>query len=365
MKVRGNKFLKILDRYIGIPCVFFIGFLRNKKKLKPIKAESHFVLLKTNAIGDAILLSAVIQELRQNYPLCSISVVCGKSNVGIVKLLDGVDDIFCFSMRHPFKSLVAARKFGDFDILLDFGPWMRINALISACMHAEFKVGFKRPQMYRHYVYDAAISHCDNLHEVDNYRSLLRGIGVDIKGFLPRFKVLLNDICDEYVVFHPFPGGAMQLQRKWPLERWVELGKYVGQTLKKKILISGGKEDVVEAKKIGAVLRESGVDVVVLAGKTNLQDMLRILAGAQLLVSVNTGIMHLGAAVGTKIVALHGATDPKRWGPLTDKAIVIQSGDVCQPCISLGFESMCTDAICMKNITPEKVQVAVRAILES
>lgn len=366
MKLRGNKLLKKIDRYIGIPIVFFLGCLCKKQNFQRLSAKPRIVLLKTNAIGDAILLSAVIQELRGKYPGAQITVVCGKTNQNSVELLDGVDEIFCFAMGSPLKSLLAVRALGKFDVLFDFGPWMRINALIAACMKVNFKVGFKRRGMYRHYAYDAVVEHRDDLHELENYRNILRCAGVSPRGFMPRIMPEIESDSEDgdIVVFHPFPGGSMQIQRKWPLEKWCELGKIISKKRGNKICISGGREDVSEALQLCEALQKRGVSVDCLAGKANLKDMVRILANSCLLVSVNTGIMHLGAATGTPIVALHGATDPKRWGPLSNRAIVVQSGEPCQPCISLGFESTCTDPVCMEHITVEQVWKAVRVLLE-
>ena len=63
----------------------------------------------------------------------------------------------------------------------------------------------------------------------------------------------------------------------------------------------------------------------------------------------------MSAAVGVPLIALHGATSDLRWGPLSDKAIVVKSGENCQPCISLGFESHCQNPKCMEHITVDMV----------
>ena len=93
--------------------------------------------------------------------------------------------------------------------------------------------------------------------------------------------------------------------------------------------------------------------------------MVGILERARLVVSVDTGIMHLAAAVHAPLVALQGPTSKKRWGPLSDRAVVVRVGEKCRPCISLGFESNCDNPICMKNITVDMVLDAVDTVLKS
>ena len=120
-------------------------------------------------------------------------------------------------------------------------------------------------------------------------------------------------------------------------------------------MLSGAPSDRADAEHMESLLRERGVPAESIAGVYSLGEMIDVLAKAELVISVNTGIMHLAAAVRVPLIALHGATSELRWGPLSDRAVVVKSGEACQPCISLGFESKCTDPVCMRNITVDMV----------
>lgn len=367
MKERNNPWMKRLDKWIGCPLLFILGIFRNKKpaiNLDNIDVP-RIVLIKTAAIGDTIILSAMVDEIKRQYPRCSITVICSHNNLSMVKLIRGVDDIFIFEMKRPLQSFSALRHLGHFDLLLDFGPWPRINAVISWMVHVDYKVGFKRAHMYRHYVYDKWVEHLDTVHEIDNYRNILRGAGIQPADLLPSFIPSSNDLTPEtpYVVFHQYPGGSMENQRKWSEVCWVELGKRLYQMYHIRILLSGANMDAEAAEHTAQLLRQVGVPVENIAGKCSLSDMVAILAKARLVVSVNTGIMHLTAAVRAPLVALHGATSELRWGPLGDTSVVVKSGEPCQPCISLGFESNCNNPICMQNITVDMVMERVERLL--
>ena len=367
MKERNNPWMKRLDKWIGCPLLFILGIFRNKKpaiNLDNIDVP-RIVLIKTAAIGDTIILSAMVDEIKRQYPRCSITVICSHNNLSMVKLIRGVDDIFIFEMKRPLQSFSALRRLGHFDLLLDFGPWPRINAVISWMVHADYKVGFKRAHMYRHYVYDKWVEHLDTVHEIDNYRNILRGAGIQPADLLPSFIPSSNDLTPEtpYVVFHQYPGGSMENQRKWSEVCWVEVGKRLYQMYHIRILLSGANMDAEAAEHTAQLLRQVGVPVENIAGKCSLSDMVAILAKARLVVSVNTGIMHLTAAVRAPLVVLHGATSELRWGPLGDTSVVVKSGEPCQPCISLGFESNCNNPICMQNITVDMVMERVERLL--
>lgn len=155
----------------------------------------------------------------------------------------------------------------------------------------------------------------------------------------------------------------MQSQREWPLDNWLSLARILHEQYGLTICVSGGREDAFHAAKLVQQMQDKGISAKVLAGRYNLGQMINILQYAQLLVSVNTGIMHLGAATDTPMVALHGATSIQRWGPLNRRAVAINSGEPCQPCISLGFESDCQDPVCMRHITVEQVMQAIDSLL--
>lgn len=367
MKERNNPWMKRLDKWIGCPLLFVLGlFHRKQKKVNLDRIDApKIALIKTAAIGDTIVLSAMADEIKRQYPQSHITVICSNNNLSMVKLIRGVDDIFVFEMKKPLSSFSALKRLRRFNLLLDFGSWPRINGVISWIVRADYKVGFKRAHMHRHYIYDQWVEHLDSVHEIDNYRNILRAAGIQIIGLLPSFTPSSNDFVMEtpYIVFHQYPGGSMENQRKWSEACWVELGKRLCQMYHVHILLSGANMDAEEAEHTAQILRQVGVPTENIAGKYSLCDMVSLLAKARLVVSVNTGIMHLAAAVHAPLVALHGATSELRWGPLGDTSIVVKSGESCQPCISLGFESKCTDPICMQHITVdmvlEKAQIVI------
>ena len=75
--------------------------------------------------------------------------------------------------------------------------------------------------------------------------------------------------------------------------------------------------------------------------------------------------MHLGCAVGIPVVALHGPTNPVKWGPWSKKSMVISSQRNCSPCLSLGFEYGCNNNACMSDISVQQVFDAVNTVLHS
>ena len=359
---RNNPLLKKLDKWLGIPALYVLGKF-HRQHTCPV-SYTKIAIIKTAAVGDTIILSAMIEELKQAYPKAEITVICSKNNAAMVKTLAQIDHIEIFAMKHPWQSLKRIKSLGHYDLVLDFGPWPRINGVIAWKLNADYKVGFYRPDTYRHYIYDVKVEHSDKLHEIENYRNILRGAGIEPKGVLPNLRTDKRLLADDYAVLHLFPGGAMDIQRRWPNERWLELAEELYQQYGVKILLSGGQADREEAQAICDELQDRGVPAENIAGQYSLAEMASVLQYAKLVISVNTGIMHYAAAVGAPLVAIHGATSEIRWGPLSNNSIVVKSGESCQPCISLGFESKCTKPICMEHVKVEMVMEKIKLILE-
>lgn len=367
MGERNNPLLKKLDKWVGCPLIFGLGLFHRDHPCPVLSGvqKPRIALIKTAAVGDTIVLSAMVREIRHTYPEAIITVICTKNNLAMVKILPGIDAYYSFEMKKPLASLHHIKSLGSFDLLLDFGPWPRINSIIAWKADAAFKVGFKRPDTHRHYIYDAKVIHSDKLHEIENYRNILRAAQIPIVGYIPEFRTKEQLRPQEnYVVFHLYPGGAMEMQRSWPNSRWLELGKQLYQRYGTKILFSGGPADKEKAEIIASQMQQNGVPAENIAGMYSLKEMASILQYAKVVVLVNTGIMHYAAAVGVPLVAIHGATSVTRWGPLSEHAVVVKSNVSCQPCISLGFESKCTNPVCMDKVTVDMVMDKVNHLLE-
>lgn len=371
MRERGNKIYRFIDRYIGIPLIFLLGVMRFSHKgcVEHLRLGTKFILIKTAGIGDTILLSGIIGEIRNNNPSADITVICANGNFAAAKMLD-VNHIEMFDLSSPIKSLWGIRRLSSFDYLFDFAPWAKINSVISYVAKAYIKIGFKRQRMYRHYVYDYYVEHSDTLHELDNYRALLKKAGLSIHGVKPILeleKLRLNDVSVrfyKYIVFHAFPGGSHSTLREWPVESWTRLGKQLiddGYN----IILSGGKEDIERATFLQKCIDPDGERCISIAGEKSLADMAGVLNKTLLLITVQTGIMHMGATLGVPLIALHGPTSPIRWGPVSENAVVIKPNLPCAPCLSLGSEYGCKSGDCMKAISEHDVYAAAIATLNN
>ncbi len=159
------------------------------------------------------------------------------------------------------------------------------------------------------------------------------------------------------------PGAEYGPAKRWPTERFVAAAVEVHRQTGCGWIIFGGARDKSLAHKVAAGIRkETAAPVVNLAGKTTLRELCAIFMLCRVVLTNDTGPMHVAAAVGTPVVVPFGSTSPTLTGPGLPgdaKNVCLRSTVPCSPC----FRRTCpVDFRCMSNITVEKV---VNAVLQS
>jgi len=358
---RGSARLRFFDRYLGIPVVLVLSLFTKKDKIISSGIQK-IAFLKTSAIGDTILLSAVVRDLRERYPDAHLTFFTGGSNHEAVRLLSGINRIIKLPIKNPLRAIRVVKDAGEFNVWIDFDSWPRLNAILTFFADADFKIGFKTKGQFRQYIYDLAVEHSGKIHELYNYKNLLKPLNINGKN-LPFIEGKIDiDSKDRMIVIHMFPGGSRSYLKEWSEENWIQLIN----TLRDsgcKIYLTGSKADRERALKIAEGVKDRGL-IYVAAGERDLQETAQLLKSSKLVISVDTGIMHLSSALGCNLISLHGPTSPKRWGPLNTNSISIQSDSPCSPCLNLGFEDVCRDNQCMRAIKVEAVLKKVHEILK-
>src|SRR5207245_3314829 len=148
--------------------------------------------------------------------------------------------------------------------------------------------------------------------------------------------------------------------KRWPLGSFAAAGDRLQQDGAARVVLIGGRDVRHMGEQLMRKLRTTPIDLM---GKTTMKELIALLRRARLLVTNDSGPMHLAAAVGTPVIALFGPTDPTRTGPYGAGHTVLRSGVPCSPC----FSRRCTNAVeleCLTSIRPENVIEAAMSLLE-
>lgn len=357
MRERGSGFLRFCDYAVGIPLTFPAALYRYLTRPSPEKEIKKIGIFCPGAIGDLILLSALIDGLHDKLPHARIEVTGSSANAGALPLLPWVSQYHAIPVTRP-DLLVRHLAGKKYDLFIDACQWVRYGNLASNLSSAAITVGFDTPGQIRGAGYDKKVPHNSNIHEVENFMALGRVFWPDLAG---EVKLDIPDSSSDWtgsVVCHmwPAPGKGRHL-KLWPEKHWVELVKcFLGMGLE--VVFTGSRADASSTCKFMIDNFQRGEKVRCAAGQLSLVELASGLQNCQGLISINTGIMHLGAACNAAVIGLHGPTNPSRWGPVGKyaRSLVPAEGHNCY--LNLGFEYP-------RNAKNNMRHISVAAVLEN
>ena len=197
------------------------------------------------------------------------------------------------------------------------------------------------------------------LHQKFYYLDLVTGLGAPIDATLPELRraAPVDPVPDanlpSTVSFALCPGAEYGPAKCWPLQSFIEVGKSLSE--RGKIVILGAPGDVPRA----AQLAENLPGAINRAGQTTLAEFMSELERSRLVISNDSGAMHLASALGVPTVAIFGSTEPAMTGPLGARTAVLRHHVPCSPC----FLRECPlDFACMNSITPAMVLAAAEKL---
>jgi len=332
------------------------------------------LVVNVNWVGDVIFSSPIFRALKENYPSARISCLAVPRVKDILESCPYLDQVIVYDEegtdRGPLAKLrlIWRLRREKFDaVFLLHRSWTRALLVFGAGIPV--RVGYdtkKRGIFLTH-----KIAPLDpGAHRRDHYLQVIEGFGVQVKDRSCELKVsesagaevekilLQNGLSagEKFVVINT--GGNWDLKR-WPKENWAELIKILASRLKLAMVIPGANKDIALAETIA---QAAGVKTIVLAGQTNLKQLIALMAKAAAVVSADSGPMHIANCVGTPLAAIFGPTRPETTGPRGKGKFVILQKDVkCNraPCYNL----TCPDNVCMQAVTPEEVAEEVFKIV--
>jgi heptosyltransferase III len=361
---RGIKSNRLLDFWLGIPVINLLATFRLHRRRWPENVQRIGVMCSP-ALGDTILFSGALQDVRRAFPNAELIHICMPQNLAAAELIPGADKRLVITLTKPSETILRIRA-ERLDVLLDFTSWQRLTAFYTLTSGARFTAGFSTPGQHRSRVYDLTAEHRDDRHEVENFRAILRAVGIEPRSnpTLQVPSVSSQPLPGEtdIVVLHLWASGARSWLREWPEDRWVELAQRLAgpDTV---FTITGSPTDMSRTEPFVHRLQAAGLRATPYISPDGFRSLSHLLLRARLVVSVNTGVMHLAATLGAPTLSINGPNRNGRWGPLGVAAIGIESPGPGCGYLHLGFnfDGQATD--CMDRITVDMVAAAAAQVM--
>lgn len=316
----------------------------------PQMSAPRILVVKLSSIGDLFHALPAVRMIKQELG-ATVDWVTQAPYRELVQCFEDVSNVIVYP-RHGFLQgalpMMRELRRQPYDLVLDFQGLFK-SAVVTRLSRSSRKIGPSYHREGSRFAYT----------EVAGIRDRSRHAVEQALDVVDHLAIARTDV--RFPVVYPatsVPEGGSRVAlipcsrwetKNWPVEHFVEVGQSLaGQGVQ--IFLVGGSEDLSVCKRLEDVIPGA----INLCGKTNLVTLGATLQVMDLVVTVDTGPMHMAAAAGVPVLAIFGATDPLRTGPYGASHVVLTVGELtCRPCLS----RTCArgDLACLREIPPARV----------
>jgi heptosyltransferase-2 len=336
------------------------------------------LVVQTSFLGDTVLTLPLLSEIKSRFPQARISLLCSPQAKELLSEHPALDELIVDEKRKADRGWI--------------GVWRKAKLLrakgftMALCPHKSFRsglllflakvphrVGFR--QSKSSFLFHVRVNRRDERHDVERTLSILEGVGIPVEAcgrvldlpvtterrqeVIQRLRSLGVDTSAMLIGFHP---GSVWATKRWSAEGFARVIRLLKEKYPCEILLFGGPED---AECVSNIQKLSGSCGVSLVDRLTLRELPAALGMCDVLVTNDSGPMHIAVACGVPVVAIFCATTPDLgFYPFSSKAIVLEKNLSCRPCSShggrrcpLGTED------CIRLIPAEQVLLAVERLL--
>jgi lipopolysaccharide heptosyltransferase II len=317
------------------------------------------LIRSSNWLGDAVMSVPAVRAIKQGRPDAHITLAAPTNIAAIWKLVHEVDAVVSLAGRSLTAAARTIRREAAFDVAILFPNSLR-SALEIFLAGVPRRVGY--PGHSRRFFLNQIVPETAETgppeHHAARFLAIAERVGART-GDIP-FVANETKIVDLALTkIGLCPGAEYGPAKRWPADRFAETAALVTQKSNAKWVLFGVENDRAAGEQIAAALGDSCTNRI---GHTSIAQLIDELRECQLLLTNDTGTMHLAAFVGLPVVAIFGSTEPHLTGPLGKRHVIVRHHVECSPC----FLRECPiDFRCMKAVSAQEVADAVLSILQS
>jgi len=332
-----------------------------------MQTPNKILIVRTDRLGDVILSTPVIKNLRLFFPKSHIAFICRPYTRDALEGNPDLDEVIIYDKYGKQKSLWASIKFAfflrkkKFDLAIILHPTNRVHLItflagIPERVGWDKKLGKLLTQRIKHTKQEG------KKHELEYTLDLLRSLGIAIKHtdtyfpILSKAKTKIEQLLKnegiaeggKFIVIHP---SASCPSKRWPQENFGKVIKLLKEKLSFKIIIITSQSEREFGEKL---VGDSGV--IDLRGSLSISELGALLEQTALFISNDSGPVHIAASFNTPVISIFGRTDsglsPLRWGPRGRKSFYLHKDVGCTKCLAHGCAK---GFLCLREITPQEV----------
>jgi len=345
-----------------------------------VPSPNNILVRVPNWIGDAVICLPALMDIRDCFAKAGITILARPTIAELLRGQCGINDVLVYEHQTDHRGIFGLLRLSQvirkraFDTVVLFQNAFEA-AVLSAFSNIPTRIGYATDGRGWLLSQSVRLPSPPSLHQTRYYQQLVQAITkVPSKDRAPKLIVTVNDqvACEtkfpevflpkETLLIGINPGSIYGSAKRWLPERFAELGDQLVAQIRKeypeyssvRCLLLGGKGE--EGLGIEITNRMCSQPIV-LSGKTSIRELMGILRRCAVLVSNDTGPMHMAQALGVPVVAIFGSTDPDATSPSGGgQSVVIRTDVRCAPCL---LRACPIDHRCMTGISTDQVMTAV------
>jgi len=348
-----------------------------------LNGDEKILIIKPSAIGDILHSMPFLYRLKKVYPNIKVSWVVNREYADLLEGNELIDKIYIFERKKwgkkrsffytlkEFFNFTNEIKNNKYDLVIDLQGLLR-SGLITYLAGVKKRIGLSDSREFSRLFYNHIVNVCDKKrHAVDRYLLVSSYIGIDgihtkqIR-FPIKWGVCADKKIDKFFENNKINNGDLKIainpisrwqSKCWIPEKYAQLADYMIESMGAKVIFVGAKSDQENVNRILGLMKNKPISAV---GETSLQELAALLKRMDLMVTNDSGPMHMAVAVDIPVVAIFGPTDPQLTGPYGDNNFVLKKTTKCNTC----FKKTCKYKYCMNLISVEEVVSAIQILIE-
>jgi heptosyltransferase-2 len=349
----------------------------------PIRADGQgekILVVQTSFLGDVILTTPLIGEIKRKFPQAKLSVICKAQIRELLETNRAIDEVLVYDKagsQRGFSTLwKKAQELRRRGFTIAISPHKSLRtAVLLFLAGIPCRIGFRQSAGW--FLYHYRVDRVGSQHDVDRNLSILTAFGIDVSKSQKKFELEPDSVArrsvarafqsygiqgsEDKLIFGLSPGSVWPMKR-WQIDGYAKVIHDLKQAYACEVLLFGASED---RDTIAKLQQLTGYLAVDLGGRFSLRELPAAMERCDLFICNDTGPMHVAVARGVPVVAIFCATTPSLgFYPYSSKAIVVEKDLHCRPCsphgglrCPLGTED------CIRLVRPEYVMEAVRELL--
>ncbi|HET7922150.1 MAG TPA: glycosyltransferase family 9 protein [Gammaproteobacteria bacterium] len=291
------------------------------------KPPASVCILRLSAVGDVCHTLPVVRTLQAAWPQTRFTWIIGKLEAGLVGDIPGIEFIIFDKSkgRSAYRELRRTLSGRRFDLLLHMQMSLRASLASLIAVRADIKLGFDRERahdwqwLFTH----RRIPHRERQHVMDSLFGFAEACGVNQR--VLHWDIPLPPAAEAFaraqipdgtptLVISPCANARFRNFRNWRADHYAAVADHAMKQHGLRVILSGGPS-AVEREMGDAIRNAMQSEAVDLIGKTDLKQLLALLSRTTVLISPDSGPVHMATAVGTPVIGLYATTNPDRAGP--------------------------------------------------